>query len=288
LALKRRHPSLGWLVDLGDPFSPLPSVPVNNALLYGWLNRWVERSVLQHSSAVAVTTQRTADLYLAAFPRCRDKLRVIPPLLSAPPAARAEPFFSQTGARRLVFVGSLYRRIRDPRLVLATLDQLLRTPLGTNLELHFVGKVDECRSDFAAYDHLLGRKVILHGPVERSVALQAMREADVLVSIGNATDCQLPSKLVEYVGSGKPIVNFASSLHDSSAEFLRDYPARLCVGQRVADAHSPDFRKLLDFLAVAWTPIEPSRLAAILAPYLPERIGAAYAACLEETLRDKE
>jgi hypothetical protein len=50
-----------------------------------------------------------------------------------------------------------------------------------------------------------------------------------LVNIGNATVAQIPSKVVEYVAAGKPILNVVTREDDSTAEFLKRYPLALTV-----------------------------------------------------------
>ena len=60
---------------------------------------------------------------------------------------------------------------------------------------------------------------------QRAAALAAMQSADALVNVGNATRYQLPSKVVEYAATGKPVVNIVAGDDDSSAAFFRRYPA---------------------------------------------------------------
>ena len=51
-----------------------------------------------------------------------------------------------------------------------------------------------------------------------------IKEADVLINIGNNNKYQEPSKLIEYMYSGKKILNICSIEEDTSAELLKIYP----------------------------------------------------------------
>ena len=229
-SVHRRFPSLPWIVDLGDPFSFIEEVPRNNRKLYGDLDvRW-EKKVFRAAGAVSVTTKGTKERYERAIPECAGKIFVIPPLLSGPgqepPGGR---IFPEDGKLRLVFVGTLYRAIRNPDFLLDLYGKLLETPLADRLELHIFGNINDCSECFAPFGQLLGEKIFLHGVVSRDVVFRAMREGTILVNIGNNTSYQLPSKVVEYASFGKPIVNLVKIENDSSVEFFSRYPAFLSL-----------------------------------------------------------
>src|SRR5205807_2365935 len=103
---------------IGDPFSLFDEIPLNNVALYRRLNHRAENTVLEHSDAVAVTVERCRTDYVAAFPASAGKIAVIPPLLSLPTTIHAAPNFAR-GQTHLVFIGTLYRGLRDPAYLLA-------------------------------------------------------------------------------------------------------------------------------------------------------------------------
>ena len=65
--------------------------------------------------------------------------------------------------------------------------------------------------------------IIFHGTVSKERALLAMSESDVLINIGNNTSYQLPSKIIEYIGASKPIINIISLHNDTSKIYLKDF-----------------------------------------------------------------
>ncbi len=56
-----------------------------------------------------------------------------------------------------------------------------------------------------------------------------MKGADILVNIANRSANQTPSKIFDYISTGKPIVNFYCLQNDSSMFYLQRYPAVLQI-----------------------------------------------------------
>lgn len=228
LSLKHAYPHLPWLADVGDPFSLLVEIPLNNYRLYRALNRWAEAKVLKHADKIAVTVQACRDAYQTVFPGSADKTTIIPPLFSLPPipAGQPSPLLDKPGFH-LVFLGTLYQSLRNPTPLLALFATLLQN--RNDLHLHFLGAINDCDECFAPYAAELGKHIHLHGMVPRDQAALCMANASVLVNIGNATTHQLPSKLVEYVSTGRPILNLVTTDQDTSIPFLAEYPAALSL-----------------------------------------------------------
>lgn len=231
LGIKNRYPALRWIVDIGDPFCFSDGVTVNNFALYENLNIRYEKNVLLLADAVTVTTGATRERYGELFPFAASKISVIPPLLSMAPTTGADVprAFPQDDKVRLVFLGTLYKTIRDPGNLLELFSRLLESDIAERLELHFYGDMGSCQECFEPYRELIGKKIFAHGLVDRKIAAAAMNGADILVNIGNDTAYQLPSKVVEYLFMRKPILNLARSHEDSSTSFFRQYSGVFCV-----------------------------------------------------------
>jgi hypothetical protein len=278
-AVRAAHPRMRWLLDYGDPFSLQEASPPNNAALYGGLNRRAERAVLAGADVVSVTTQETARRYASAFPETAGRLHVIPPLLSLPEMP-PEPLFAADGAERFVFVGTLYGGLREPGFLLDLFEALLSRDPQVRRELHLFGDTLAFADTLAARQRRLGAALQVHGLVPRGTAARATFSADILVNIGNGTRDQLPSKVVEYAAAGKPILNLAHDAQDSSAAFLRHYPAALTVIGADGGPTAGQIDALAGFLASAPRRLQPAEVEAWIAPYRIERIGAQYSELL--------
>ena len=283
--LATSNPRSSWLIDLGDPFSLEQGAAPNNVRLYGTLNRRFERSCHRLSDAVAVTTRRTRERYVAAFPESASKVAVIGPLLSVDSNDFAD--IRHGDGRKMVFLGRLYGSIRRPDFLLALFQRLIARPGNSDLTLHFYGEIDECLSSFTSCEALIGKRIFLHGVVARVTAIRAVTEASVLVNIGNDTPDQLPSKLIEYTAAGKAILNIAALDDDSSTEFLQGYPRHVTlIGVRRAP-NALDIDIVESLLAHVDEPVEAGVIERCIAPYRLDAISRAYLDLIESAIRNR-
>ena len=232
LLLKQAFPYLPWLADSGDPFCFMEQSEPNNFWLYRKLNYWIERKLMYSVDHFTVTTEGTAEIYRSLFSESSQKISVIPPLLR-------DTFLHSRPDHRdlfgndaiiLLFVGRFYRDLRNPRPLLALIERMIdQSPLlRANLQLHVMGSREVIAKDLEDFCSLQ-EKVFLHGNVPHDEAINAMHQSDCLVNIGNRTSFQLPSKVIEYMATGRPVLNLYYIEGDSSAKVLRDYPFHLDV-----------------------------------------------------------
>ena len=248
-SLKRRF-AMRWVVDIGDPFSFMTKTPVNNIALFRGLNAKSESSVLALADMVAVTTKETRFEYLKCFPNLEQtKIVVVPPLFSPPKSADGLAYsYADSNKIRLVFAGTLYLSIRNPSALLKFFQKMLATSLAEQLELHFYGVMNDCHQCFNDYTDLIDSKVFIHGLVSREQAVSAMQNATVLVNLGNSTAYQLPSKVVEYVMMGKPVLNVTKLYLDSSESFFSNYGGVCNVAERALISDSAEFERVKRFI----------------------------------------
>lgn len=276
VGLSCRQLARTWLADSGDPFSLNAASPPNNPALYDGRNRRSEARVLSACDRFTVTTAATRDRYLAAFPEARDKIDVIPPLAAAPPVDdMASPFFPGDGRTRLVYLGNLYRGLREPGPLFSLLHRLReREPeLARGLEVHFFGAPGEFAQELAAMAAAWSG-FRAHAPVDRATVARILASAEGLINIGNATEDQLPSKLAEYAATGRPILNLTAKANDLSAAFLAGYPLASTI---VSDGGAFPLPPLVDFLRHrVGQRLTPDQTAKFLAPYTVDRVADAY------------
>lgn len=68
-----------------------------------------------------------------------------------------------------------------------------------------------------------------HGVVSSEYAQAAVSGSDVLLSIGNRDIAQTPSKIFEYMATGKPIIHIAKTVDDPANAILMRYPLGLVL-----------------------------------------------------------
>jgi len=245
-SLKKHYPDTIWIMDNGDPFC-FNGVNPNNISLYSGLNKKIEYQCIEESDGFAVTTEETKEEYIRLFPRLQDKVFVIPPLLNPElEKFKEENKLLNESTRnfiRLVFVGTLYSDIRNPKNLLQILDQVSRK-LTKKIEVDFYGNINDFDPNTLDINNI---KVSFFDSVSRQSAYQNMLEADGLLNIGNDTSYQLPSKLIEYAFLEKPILNISSITNDSSARFLKNHTQSKTINFADED-HSKALSDLENFL----------------------------------------
>jgi len=271
-AVKKAHPDLFWTVDIGDPFS-FGQPPWNNTGLFEKLNKRSEVAVLELADSISVTVHSCKTAYINMLPGILEKITVIPPLFSGTAKARPAVSGQRHKGHQLVFTGSLYRDIRNPAYLLSMLSGVFeRMP---EAEAHFYGHLNDCTDLFKSALERFPKNLFLHGLVSREVATDVLQQADVLINIANRTRHQLPSKLVDYMASGKPILNIVSVEDDNSLSFLRAYPETACFIEAHDENITADVEKMCHFIANSQT-VPQETISSLLHPFELPAIEAQY------------
>jgi hypothetical protein len=283
-SLHRKSKLLGrWLIDLGDPFCCAEQAPPNNIRIYNRLNYAFERRSFTKADSIAVTNEALSTRYRKLFPESADKISVIPPLLSLSKqiSYKASPENTLPDAPRcIIYLGTLYPTIRRPDFLLALFFAAMERSPRHRLELHFYGSTHQCIDSFAPYRDAIGLSLFLHGTVPHPQAIKAIASAAALVNISNNSPHQLPSKLVEYVATEKPIINLFRTADDCSIEFLRGYPGTLDIEDSGGPPSPEQVDSFLRFVLAENRPPCAEKLSAWLDPYRLGRIASGYEALL--------
>ncbi len=145
----------------------------------------------------------------------------------------------------MVYAGSLYRKLRNPQFVC---DSLLEVMQEINYKVVFMGAGD-CHDILDLANQQSKGKLINKGMVPHTLATKEMSAASVLISIGNAQTSMMPSKIYEYMSTGKPILHFYTYEKDPCLPPLREYGNALCIEQGESNIKE----KILKFLREAKT-----------------------------------
>lgn len=121
-----------------------------------------------------------------------------------------------------VYVGQLYEDIRNPELMLKMFCEL-----PNNYILHlYGGGADRIVNQ---YKEKLKKRLVCHGWVSSDEAKEATDNADILINLNNKIKNMLPSKLVDYIDTGKPILNICQLNDCPSLEYTKKYPMAVDV-----------------------------------------------------------
>jgi glycosyltransferase involved in cell wall biosynthesis len=207
LRLKLRF-GIPWIADFQDPIC---DNPFRSRRWFYPYDKLIERSFFYYADRLIANTDSVAEAWRARYPEFSSKVSVLwnsfdpgeALVRSAPPA---RPYHV------LAHVGALYGE-RHPALLLRAVDRLGVGPDALRIKL--VGPIEprllEQHRDL--FDRMVRKGILEYGNrlVERAEALRETSEADCLLLLDlNETNAsfQLPSKLLDYVRYGKPILAY--------------------------------------------------------------------------------
>lgn len=220
--IKRLKPDLFWLADSGDPFALQEAHALNNSFLYRKRNRRAEEALLKMADALSFTSSETRQLYLQAFAEAKEeKLHVIPPLSQFLPIQNngKQPI-------KLAYFGRFFPGVREPELFLEFLAPLAQLNAWT---IHFFGDTSGLLSA-ALQKNPAYRKYFMQYPLLEEKDLQsALKQTEFLLSLGNKTPWQLPSKTADYLCLGKPIIHLMQGKSDAVKSFFGDLESVICL-----------------------------------------------------------
>lgn len=114
----------------------------------------------------------------------------------------------------LVYAGSLRADIRNPRIMLSICSKLI----DTKLHLYQSGDCDKIINLYKS------NNIIVHPLVNKDAYLDLIcNQCDILINIGNSSAIQFPSKMLELISTGKPIINFYYN-KDTHYNLIERYP----------------------------------------------------------------
>ena len=121
----------------------------------------------------------------------------------------------------IVYTGGLFKKIRNPEYALTVLSNVMK--INSDIKLHIFDS-GNCSSIINVFVKKYPNQIIHHGYVSNIIAESARNSCDYLLSIGNISNNQLPSKTFEYMSSLKPIIHFSKIIDDKTNLILSSYP----------------------------------------------------------------
>lgn len=149
-------------------------------------------------------------------------------------------FSQKSDKKRMVYTGKFYKNIRNPEFLIKMLNEMD----SQFVSAEFYGdSCDYLSENFTAMPDC----VSLKGSIPQTHIPELLQNADILINIGNTSVNQVPSKVFDYIATGKPILNVYFNDNDSSLFYLKKYPSIL----NVKVDYEIDISKIEDFIKSA-------------------------------------
>ncbi len=210
-------------VDMGDPVLA-PYTPEK------WRKKAfkLEGDVCRAALMVSVTTEAAAEVLQQRHGLADEKLVVIRqgfnPDFQENDVSAEVRFDSELV--ELLYTGSFYSFRRAEVL----LDAVLAVP-GVRLSIATIRAPDY----LVEYSERSGGRIRLLGFLPHTATLAAQRGCDILVNLANADPVQVPGKVFEYLGAGKPILHLRGMEQDATGALLEGLHAGWELGSEMED-----------------------------------------------------
>jgi glycosyltransferase involved in cell wall biosynthesis len=231
LELKRRT-NIPWIAYLSDPWVDMPwqNYPSKRIAAY---HLALETKVMTATDHILFTSEETQTLVMSKYPpQFRAKSGVLPHCFvpewyGGNPASESPA----DGPVRILHTGHFYGA-RTPRPIFRAAARLKsEEPMAGKLKIVMYGGMAEEDQRFIS-ESSLSDIVEIHGTIPYLASLEQMRSADYLLLVEAPPKLLtgsvfLPSKLVDYLGTGKPILGI-TPLHGTSARVLAETGHAAC------------------------------------------------------------
>lgn len=161
------------------------------------------------------------------------------PMLSKPKFLKFQK--SNNNKIKLLYVGSINKKVRNPDTLLKALEKLNRD----DVFVQFIGKID-CIEDFTKLSKIMGNRLSFIEFLSHEEVTKLIQSANILINIGNNISTMVPSKIFEYMSFGKPIISTYDINDEPSKNYLTKYPAVVFISGR--DNCEINSRKISTFI----------------------------------------
>lgn len=179
------------------------------------------------------------------------------------------------GRIHLLFCGWLYSDIRSPEYFLKILSRL-----DARFSVTFMGR--ECERLTEHFEIRTAAEVITMPQQSYETALQAMADADILINIGNSVPVHMPSKTLEYINTGKPVVNFYKMQDCPTLYYTNRYPLCLNLSEQDPDLDAAADRFMRFCLENKGKTVDRAYIESEYADCTPEYIAGKILEALEK------
>ena len=204
-----------WVMDIGDPFSLKEQSPENNTILYSFLNRFIEKKYYNKADQIFFTHQEVLDFHQKKFKIKNSKLKIGHPIfeiLNKNILLSKEYNYNKLPIN-IGYFGIFTDKIREPFNYI----NYIANNLGDEFN-HYWYINEESKKYFTPFqdqgNHFFEQLI----PREEAIK-KMINNFHLLLSIGNTNKYQLPSKVIEYISLGKPVIHFAEIPSDPLYRF---------------------------------------------------------------------
>jgi hypothetical protein len=184
-----------WVADCGDPYMGATMDTFNKMFYF----KYPEKKFCRRADYITVPLENAKEGY---YPEFRHKIRVIPQGFNFDEIEIDQASYVPNPVPTFAYAGGLIPGGRDPR---AFLDYLVG--LDHNFKFILYTKNKKLVEPWVEKG---GGRVEIMDYVPRAVLLKTLSQMDFLVNFENRSSLQMPSKLIDYYLTGRPVLNVSA------------------------------------------------------------------------------
>ena len=210
---KRIHAD--WYMDIGDPFTLKINSPENNKFFYSFLNKFYERKFYKIASKIIFTHKEVAEIHKNKFNIDESKIVLGYPIASVNEQNLyiASNFNYKVTPIKIGYFGAFTKSVREPNNYINNIANFLNEDFEHKWYIN-----EESKKYFASIKKPSFHKFIDIVPRDEAINIM-VNEIHILLSIGNLNKYQMPSKVIEYLSLGKPVLHYAEIENDPIYNF---------------------------------------------------------------------
>jgi len=202
-----------WIADCGDPYMGDVLDSFRKPFYFGILEKRFSRK----ANYISIPVESARPAY---YPEFHHKIRIIPQGFDFE-LDRAFEKEVRNPVREFAYAGGFLHGIRDPGALMRAL-----VSCKVPFKFHVFTNQPEVISE---YREALDGKLNISGYIERDKLMEILSGMDFLINFDNNTSLNIPSKLIDYALTGRPVLNIDRDFNESDLmAFLNgDYSKRM-------------------------------------------------------------
>ena len=143
---------------------------------------------------------------------------------------------------RMLYTGAFYPKLRNPRKMISLLKKLANS-ISIEVKIYTNNKM------FDSVDEMVNNcpSISLNHYIGQDSLREEINNCDILLDIGNKESDYLPSKTIQYMSEGKPIIHFSPDEYDVTIEYLEKHPLCLIVDEQEAEDYN--ILRIIEFIS---------------------------------------
>lgn len=202
-----------WVADCGDPYMG----DILDSFRKPFYFAYLEKAFCRRADYISIPVETAKPAY---YPEFHPKIRIIPQGFEFELENREKPG-DQSGLVKFAYAGRFLTGIRDPGPMLKHLVES-QVPFRFYVFTDQPGVVENHKS-------LLGERLVLSTYIPRADLMKFLTTMDFLINFDNNTTLNVPSKLIDYAITGRPVLNIGKEFKpDELDSFLNgDYSKKM-------------------------------------------------------------